>query len=213
MNKLSAYFLICLLAFFGVACADNEAYQETDEMDEVAEAETDTYGTDMTDPAGTSSYYDTWDLDRNAELTEDEFNEGFASASSYGDWDADDNDLLDDDEFAGGFFTLWDRDRSGALEEGEWNENGPMWYGDAWDENVYTDWDADASGTLTEDEFAEGIGDEGGLFHSWDLDGDGLTVGEYHSFLFNAWDTDRNGILTREEFDAGYGVYDYDGVM
>lgn len=67
-------------------------------------------------------WFDDWDTDGDATITESEFNEGFGDAGLFDSWDEDDDDALADDEFSAGLFDSWDVDDDDALSEDEWNE-------------------------------------------------------------------------------------------
>ncbi len=83
------------------------------------------------DGAGTMGRYDS---DDDMMLSEDEYNAGFGNigdfreegyeARGFGDLDADADGMLNNEEYNNAFFGEYDRDRSGMIEEGEYEAIG-----------------------------------------------------------------------------------------
>jgi hypothetical protein len=76
--------------------------------------------------------FNTWDIDEDRRLTEDEWENGFNVYSSsypyeergvFDDWDTDNDSYVDDDEYNDGFFGLWDSNDDDYVEEREFDEN------------------------------------------------------------------------------------------
>ena len=103
------------------------------------------------DPYG----FDTYDLDDDGYLDDDEFYTGFGATPYYDDYDLDADGYLDDDEFyETGFdydYGLYDDDDDGFLDDDEFYDG------------VYDTWDGDDDGLLDEDEFNVGFGASFGL--------------------------------------------------
>ena len=107
----------------------------------------------------------------------------------------------DDDPGRVRFWTQYDRDDDGALDQTEF-ANGLVT--GAW-------WDRVAGGgsILSEDGFAAAYGDQpwysDDLYGAWNTDGyDGLTMSEFGLGVFGMWDEDGDGFLGEGEIDAGF---------
>ncbi|SDY92581.1 hypothetical protein [Citreimonas salinaria] len=127
--------------------------------------------------------YTDWDNDGNLELSETEFQTGFAESGTFDAWDRDDDTFLSEGEFATGTFADWDTDNDLQITEEEYTVGAERWYGPDYN-TPYTDWDADESGYIDRTEFGEG----------WDSD------------YYTAWDEDEDSLLSEDEYTAG--VYD-----
>lgn len=132
--------------------------------------------------------YTDWDDDGNLELSETEFETGFAETGTFDAWDRDGDAALSDGEFATGTFADWDTDNDLEITEEEYGIGTERWYGPDYD-TPFTDWDADASGVIDRTEFGE----------AWDND------------YYTAWDEDDDSLLSEDEFTTGiYDTVDYD---
>ena len=160
MRNLLSTSLIAFALLFS-ACAEEQAYDADTATNEGVGAEE---GIPMgQDPSDTgmdaigTNYYTDWDMDANAELTEDEFGTGFRTGTWWNDWDLDDDTYLSEEEYNSAFA----------------NE---AWY----DAGFYNTWDADGDGSLSQDEW------EAGLFGEWDANDDTfLAEDEYDTGLFD----------------------------
>ncbi len=127
----------------------------------------DTYQNDFT----------TWDVDADGGLNEDEF-----YATTFGNTDVDNDDLISEDEWNQGYasmygnysedtdFATFDTDADGSLSSEEWRTG----FGES---TWFTTYDADADTSLTEDEWNTGI------FNDWDTDADGMiSEDEYNTY-------------------------------
>lgn len=121
-----AVILLLLLS----ACQGNRemvhtmGYYDTDRNDEVDPEEFNKVFANQGD-------FDSWDIDEDRQLTEDEWNEGFNNYRSsypyeerglFDDWDTDNDAYVDDNEFNEGFFGMWDEDDDGLITAEEWEK-------------------------------------------------------------------------------------------
>lgn len=104
--------------------------------------------------------------------------------ATYETWDVDNNQLIDENEFTdtyveADYYAAWDTDGDGIIDETEW-ETGVTTYYPAYTGNVredYTAWDLNQDNRLDEDEFTAGT------YRLWDTDGDGnIEVVEYEEW-------------------------------
>lgn len=86
------------------------------------------------------------------------------SEYAYDSWNLDSNDYLDNDEFETawtdiGYYDDWDLDNDSYLTEDEWNTGVGEYFGayDTADYGVFDDWDTNADGMLDNDEFGVGL--------------------------------------------------------
>ena len=94
-------------------------------------------------------------------------------------WDVNKDGNLDEDEYAGGFFTSWDADKDGNLTQAEW-ETGANYIeqrGQSW-----ADWDLDRDGIINHGEYRGGVRD-----HNW----------------IHAWDSNDDRMLNKMEYTKG----------
>ena len=101
---------------FTIWDTDDDGYITTDEFDHNWDNET---------------FYEVWDLDRNNELSEEEWNAGVENfyretlnweENEYRDftnWDTNEDGRLGENEFRDGHFNTWDEDRDGQVNEAE----------------------------------------------------------------------------------------------
>ena len=130
------------LVFALTACAERETAEINVNTDTMATG-TDTM---MNDAAGAQfGTFNEWDADADTEITESEWNEGWADVDLFGEWDAD----------ADGFLT-----------EEEWTSGTEEWNNVGWDWGTFGDWDTDANAELNEEEFGQGF------YTVWDADDD-----------------------------------------
>lgn len=128
--------------------------------------------------------FTTWDADADGGLNEEEF-----SNTTFGNTDADDDDLISEDEWNQGFasmygnyteetdFATYDANADGSLSSEEWMTG----FGET---EWFTTYDADADTSVSEAEW------DTGLFGDWDMDGDDrINEDEYNNFSIysNNW--------------------------
>lgn len=121
--------------------------------------------------------FDTWDADGDGGLNEEEF-----ANTTFANTDVDDDDAISEDEWNQGYasmygnyteetdFAAYDTDADGSLSLDEWSTGfaGTDWF---------TTYDADADTSVTEDEW------NAGLYADWDTDGDGtINEDEYNVY-------------------------------
>lgn len=95
-----------------------------------------------------------WDTDRDNELSEQEFNQGF-SENVYNRWNTDDEEgWLSEDEVTTGMYGAWDRDGSGWLSENEVEQGGRSWFGTPVD---YDQWDTNDDQRVDQNEMRQGL--------------------------------------------------------
>lgn len=148
----SAFLLLFTGAFFLAACTDDpEAVDDMDGDDIIVEEEPiDAYDAD-------ANFYDTWDTDRDARLTRDEFSTGVGTGTWWNDRDTDRDTYLSEDEFNAAY-------------------SNETWY----TPTTYGDWDVNDDNLLDRSEW------ETGLFDTWDTNRDTyLTADEYDEGLFD----------------------------
>lgn len=100
--------------------------------------------------------FDTWDVDADGLVDQNEYRSTFHNAGWFEAWDDDDDDLLSDDEFDVGVsgwgmadqdhFDAWDVNDDEVLDENEFSVG------------VFDAWDEDGDSRLTSDEYDAGIG-------------------------------------------------------
>lgn len=121
--------------------------------------------------------FTTWDADADGELNEEEFYN-----TTYLNTDVDDDDLISEDEWNQGYasmysnyvdeadFATYDTDADGSLSSEEWMTG----FGET---EWFTTYDADASANVSEAEW------DTGLFADWDTDGDSMiSEDEYNNY-------------------------------
>lgn len=103
-----------------------------------------------------------------------------------------------------GYYTEWDADRNGALNQDEfresWNTNME---GEAFNDKMFDEWDANRDAALDENEF------RGGLWVYYNKDkNEGLNEEEFRGLSRNyynrRWNTDNAEGLTQDEFQEGW---------
>lgn len=141
-----------------------------------------------------------WDTDRDSELSEQEFNQGF-SRDVYAEWNTDDEEgWLSEEEVTTGLYGAWDSDDSGWLDEQEVSEAGRSWFGTSID---YGAWDADDDERLSRDELRRGL-TENETFRGWDRDhNQRFEETEVSGILFNYMDRDSDDAIDGVEWRWG----------
>lgn len=148
----SAFILLFTGAFFLAACN-----AEPEQPEVVEDTMEDMEGPIEEEVQQELGLYDTWDTDRDARLTRDEFGTGVGTGTWWNTWDTDADTYLTEDEFNTAYA----------------NET---WYSPT----LYGEWDVDDDNLLSRDEW------ETGLFDTWDVNRDTyLTADEYDEGLFN----------------------------
>lgn len=105
------------------------------------------------------------------------------------------------------FYNTWDADRSGAINEEEFNQNWENNFGDAeMEEGFFANVDLNKNAELDENEFRTGVW---GYFNA--DNNEGLNMAEYRginrSYYFNRWDADNNDGIIENEFKQGWNNY------
>ncbi|GHG37165.1 hypothetical protein [Paracoccus aerius] len=155
-----------------------------------------------------------WDTDSDGLLSVEEFREGFRERVNFADWDDDGDGVLSEEEFSSGIYGRYDGDLTDAIEateygaferdfgdEGFWRFHGEQVV-EARDETEVGD-----AVTPAEEPAREATG-----FEAWDVDGDGVILGNEFQTGFQTWglfaEFDRTGDgsvtedeLTQEIFD------------
>ncbi len=127
------------------------------------------------------------DLDRDAELTQEEFLGAMAPYAA--ELDADHDGRLDADELASGLFRAFDENGTGRVDEAELARGAMRW----WPQDVelrFRAWNTHPDGGLDPDELRLAT-EQVGLLRRWDHDHDGaVSHAEVSGALFTSWDLD-----------------------
>ncbi len=154
--------------------------------------------------------YSDWDNDGNLEVSDQEFQTGFAETGTYNAWDSDETVGLSEGEFATGVYSSWDTDNDLQLTEQEYMTGTQNWYGDEYN-TAFSDWDTDTSGYIDTNEF--GAGWDNTLYSDYDTDSDALlTEDEFNTGVYSSADLDQNEVITVEEEGWFEGWFDGDDV-
>ena len=141
---IGAITLLFTLALVG--CGDTDTMEET-ATGEVAPA------TPVATPVGN---FGDLDADRDARLTNEEFDRWWRDRGLYGRWNTDGSNDLTDAELSTGLFNTWDRNEAGLTED-EWTTGVRAWFPKDASHGAYGDWDANDNNLVVENEFREGL--------------------------------------------------------
>ena len=156
ISKKAGMFAAAMLMLATVSFAqeiDNVGNTDVDEFNNYdrntdQEWDRDEYNTRMNE----SETFNEWDTDRDGSINEDEFNEGSRNwqnrnANTQGNTTVTNGNTGTSGTTNGlGTYNDWDIDRSGSIDQDEFNEG------------TYNTWDTDRSGTINNDEYNRGIG-------------------------------------------------------
>ena len=148
--------------------------------------------------------------DYGTDLGYDQFEAGFGETGYYDAWDTDDDAGLTEGEFGSGIYADWDTDNDLQITEEEWQVGTERWYGADYEGN-FTEWDADESGFIDQEEF--GGGWDSTYYSEWDTDEDSvLNEEEFGTGLYNTADLDQDQVITVQEEGWFEGWFDGDDV-
>ena len=148
--------------------------------------------------------------DYGSDLGYDQFEAGFGETGYYDAWDMDDDAGLTEAEFGQGIYADWDVDNDLQISEEEWSAGTERWFGADWDGD-FLEWDADESGFVDQEEFGEAW--DPNYYTEWDTDENQLlSQEEFSGGLYNAADLDQDQVLTIEEEGWFEGWFDGDDV-
>lgn len=191
--------VLSLLFTLALVGCEGEAVREQ-ETGEVAPAS----------PAATTAIGDFGDLDadRDARLTNDEFNQWWRDRGLFGRWNTDASDGLTDAELSTGLFNTWDRNEAG-ITESEWNTGVRTWFPSDASYGAYGDWDANDNNLIEENEFREGLGRHN-LFDTWDANRNDLwEEDEVFGGFFEIFDANDDRGIDENEWNTGYRDWDW----
>ena len=139
------------------------------------------------------------------DLTQENFNRGFAETGTFEAWDTDADAGLNENEFATGVFAEWDRDNDLVLTETEYSTGAERW--GANDNAVFADADVDTSGLIERAEFRDTW--DTNYYAGWDRDADNvLNQEEFGTGLYQAADANQNQVITVQEEGWFEGWFD-----
>lgn len=143
-----------------------------------------------------------WDDYKDNRIEQEEFTQMLTASAAYDIWDANDDTYLNRNEFYNGYFNLWDRNNSGAIESVEWHhqklpQNEAL---EPLPEN-FSAWDTDDDGLLEPDELREPLQQLDYFSYLDDNDNDRLNHTEISTAMFHLLDHNDNGYAEREEYD------------
>jgi Ca2+-binding EF-hand superfamily protein len=143
-----------------------------------------------------------WEDYQDKVLTQDDFDEALSASQAYDLWDADDNTYISREEFYDGYFQLWDRNSSGAIEAEEWhNDKLPNNTRTADLASGFAKWDADDDGLISPAELQNPLQEKGYFGYLDDNDNGRLNHVEVSNAMFNLLDQDGNGTAEPDEYN------------
>lgn len=143
-----------------------------------------------------------WDEYKDKRIEQQDFNRLFGASEAYDIWDANDDTYLNREEFYNGYFSLWDRNNSGAVEAVEWHHQKlPDDESMSGLSNDFARWDTDDNGHLTPGELKEPLQEVNYFAYLDDDDNGRLSHQEISTAMFHLLDQNGNGYAEREEYD------------
>ncbi len=174
-----------------------------------------------------------WDADTDGLLSVEEFREGFRERVNFADWDDDGDGVLSEEEFGSGIYNRYDADATDAIEvteygaferdfgdDGFWRFHGEQVVEAGEEAEVGAGEEVADTETVASDAVPEGEepAAEGASFEAWDVDGDGVILGNEFQTGFQTWgtftefDTTADGGISEDELTQGiFDRYDADG--
>jgi Ca2+-binding EF-hand superfamily protein len=163
-------------------------------------------GASACDSSDENNIYEGWDANQDDLVDEEEFYSGITATGYHASIDLNSDGNVSDQEFVEGFYTAWDTDGDGVIDQAEWNNKLPEVGGDS-PLGGFRDYDADRDQALTYEEFRRNFSDTE-FFQEMDEDGDGsLDDEDLSSAMFFLWDHDGDGYVESAEFEEWYGDY------
>lgn len=143
-----------------------------------------------------------WEDYKDKRLEQQEFNQLLSASEAYDMWDANDDTYLNREEFYNGYYNLWDRNNSGAVEAVEWHPRKlPDHENMAALPDDFARWDTDDNGHLTPEELKEPLQEAEYFSYLDENDNERLNHNEISSAMFELLDHNDNGYAEREEYD------------
>jgi hypothetical protein len=145
-----------------------------------------------------------------ADLEYDQFQTGLGSSGYYDAWDADNDAGLSEREFATGMYADWDRNNDRQITEDEFAQGSDRWFGSDFGA-AFNDWDADGDGVINQQDFGQNWDSD--YYAQWDQNQDGLLdENEFSQGLYSTADLDQNQVITIEEEGWFEGWFDGDDI-
>jgi Ca2+-binding EF-hand superfamily protein len=143
-----------------------------------------------------------WEDYKDKRIEQEEFNKLLSASEAYDLWDANDDTYLNREEFYNGYFNLWDRNNSGAIESVEWHHQ-KLPQNEALEPlpDKFSAWDTDDNGHLTPGELKEPLQEVNYFAYLDDNENDRLSHQEISGAMFELLDHNDNGYAEREEYD------------
>ncbi|MEQ8798866.1 MAG: hypothetical protein RJQ08_14285 [Salinisphaeraceae bacterium] len=138
------------------------------------------------------------DTDNDTKIDFGEFKMGFDAQRFFSDWDRNDNGRIEEDEYVTAHFSLIDLDRDGVITSNEWESSGRFWLEDDYPVG-FSHWDIDGDERINRDEFACRL-ETKTVFQRWDADSsDSLNEKEVMAGIHGSWDADDDGVIDQQE--------------
>ena len=145
-----------------------------------------------------------------ADLDFDQFQTGLGSSGYFDAWDADNDAGLTEGEFGTGMYADWDRDNDLQITEQEFTQGSERWFGEDFD-TAFSDWDSDGDGVIDQQDFGENWDSD--YYAQWDQNQDEvLDENEFSQGLYETADLDQDQVITIEEEGWVEGWFDGDDV-
>jgi len=152
----------------------------------------------------TTDSFDGFDQNADGSLDRNEFSNSFPN--NFSNYDVDGDAMLNEDEFNDANFRNADTNNDGSLDQDEFNAGVAGMYGNYAGEEDFGTFDTDADGTLSMDEFREGFSGTD-QFGNYDTNADGtIDDSELSEGYFNDFDRNADGTIDADEYNA-YNTY------
>jgi hypothetical protein len=145
-----------------------------------------------------------------ADLEYEQFQTGLGSSGYYDAWDANSDAGLSENEFGTGVYADWDTDNDRQISEEEFTAGTDRWFGNDFDA-AFNDWDSDGDGVINQQDFGQNWDSE--YYAQWDRNQDEvLDENEFSQGLYSTADLDQDQVITIEEEGWFEGWFDGDDI-
>ena len=148
--------------------------------------------------------------DAGSDLEYEQFQTGLGSSGYYDAWDANDDANLSEGEFGTGVYADWDANNDRQITEEEFAQGSKRWFGNDFD-TAFNDWDADSDGVIDQQDFGENWDSD--YYAQWDQNQDSMIdENEFSTGLYNTADLNQDQVITIDEEGWFEGWFDGDDI-
>lgn len=144
------------------------------------------------------------EVDVEDRIDEKSFSDMGSSTDYYNTWDLNEDNYLDENEFSEGYYNLWDLDNNETIEREEWDKNINTFKDRANEVLTWETSDLNQNNRVEKNEFEEAF-NQLRYYMDWDKDkNEKVDKNEFLGGLFSDIDLNKDGFLDRDEYDDNF---------